>query len=197
MVYGSGANLGEGGSGAEVEHLGWEFSTARFNSGDRSYFSTYANGECIWFATEPLTLTVGQSSTLSFWTVYSIESQFDGGVVQVTTDGGGSWSTLSLDQGYPGTFNNTSDACGFNSGDPSFTGTNFTWTQYTADLSLFSGAEVQVRWIFSTDGGLTQEGWYVDDIELTHVGVPGSCSGALFVDGFESGDTSAWSATVP
>ncbi len=197
VVYGTGANLGEGSSAVTLKHLGWEFSTARFNSGDRSYFSAYNNNECIWFATQPMTLTVGEASTLSFWTAYQIENQFDGGVVQVTNDGGNSWSTLAMDQGYPGTFNNTTDSCGFNSGDPSFTGTNLTWTQYTADLALFNGAEIQIRWIFSTDGGLTQEGWYVDDIQLTHVGVPGSCSGGMFVDGFESGDVSAWSAAVP
>ena len=197
VIYGTGASLGGGEAGAP-EHLGWEFSTARFNSGDRSYFSTYVENECLWFATPPITLTPGESSVLSFWTVYEIEDQWDGGVVQVTTDGGGSWSTLTLDQGYPGTFRSSSDGCGFNAGDPSFTGTNLTWSEFTADLSVFSGAEIQIRWIFSTDGAVEEEGWYVDDVQVTHVGVPGSCSGtAMFADGFESGDTSAWSAVLP
>jgi hypothetical protein len=42
---------------------------------------------------------------------------------------------------------------------------------------------------------VTFDGWHVDDI-LLRAGGGGSASG-LLSDGFESGDTSAWSATVP
>ena len=34
------------------------------------------------------------------------------------------------------------------------------------------------------------------DVDLAHAQVPGSCEAPLFADGFESGDTSAWSATA-
>jgi choice-of-anchor B domain-containing protein len=203
-AWGTGAEIGDPGtvlgSGFRAPaHIGWEIVTNRQNTGDRSFFSTYANDQCTWIATPPLQLTPGGSSELSFWTLYDIESRWDGGVVQFTTDGGMNWTILALDQGYPGTFQATDDACGFNEGDPSFTGTNLTWSEYTADLSGLAGEEIQVRWIFSTDGFQTQEGWYLDDIAVTDVGVPGKCSAnpVLFADGFESGDSSAWSATQP
>lgn len=203
--YGLGAEIGDGsviyGSGAAVddaiEHMGWEFATNRVHGGARSYFSTYFASQCLWFATQPLSLTAGEATQLSFWTLYDVENQWDGGVVQVSSDGGTSWSSLGLDQGYPGTFRQSSDACGFATGAPAFTGTNLTWTQYTANLSAFAGQTIQIRFIFSTDGAEQQEGWYVDDVQISHVAVPGVCVGELFGDGFESGTTGAWSSAVP
>jgi hypothetical protein len=183
--------------GESPEHVGWEISTARQHTGERSYFSDYQNDYCVAIKTPPLELTAGESSSLSFWTVYDIEPSWDGGVVEFSTDGGATWSLLSLSPGYPSTFNSGSDACGYPAGHHSFSGTDLIWTEYTADLSSFNGSEVQVRWVFSTDELVTKEGWYVDDINVTHVQVPGSCESAVFTDGFETGDTSAWSSQVP
>ena len=185
-------------SGDAPEHLGWEMSSARQHSGERSYFSTYANGLCVAIQTPPIELTAGEASAMSFWTLFDIEPQWDGGVVELSTDGGGTWSLLPLSPPYPSTFNNGSDACGYPAGHPSFSGTDLDWSQYSADLGAANGGEVLVRWVFSTDSSVIEEGWYVDDIAVTHAQVPGECSTAfLFADGFESGDTSAWSAVVP
>ena len=53
-------------------------------------------------------------------------------------------------------------------------------------------SEARVRFRLSTDVSVTDDGWHVDDILLTGEQLfPG------FVDGFESGDTSAWTQTVP
>ncbi|MEM9291953.1 MAG: choice-of-anchor B family protein [Acidobacteriota bacterium] len=177
------------------EHVGWEPSTARFNSGKRSFFSTYSNGQCSAMITPPLQLAPGASTTMSFTTAYEIEDEWDGGVVEISTDGGDTWSLLTPNGGYPGNFRSSTDACGFLAGDPSFTGTALTFTPYSIDLSAFAGQEVLVRFLFSTDGGLTLEGWYVDDITLTSVRVPGSCElgSDVFGDGFELGNLSNWS----
>lgn len=180
-----------------LKHIGWEPSDARANTGDRSYFSTYVDSQCISVATPPLMLSAGESSEMSFWTAYDIESGFDGGVIEITQDGGSTWTRVDLDGGYPGSFINSTDACGFATGSPAITGTNLSFTEFTADLSAFNGELVQIRWIFSTDGGLTMEGWYVDDIAITHAEVAGSCIDGLFLDGFESGSTSAWSSAIP
>ena len=179
-------------------HVGWEFSTARQHTGDRSYYSTYTDGQCSSLSTPALALTPGEGSQLSFWTVYDIEPQWDGGVVQVSVDDGVSWQQLDLLEGYPGAFNSGTDGCGFTTGTPSFTGTDLTWSEYTADLSGFNGQQILIRWTFSADGGLTQEGWYVDDVAITHAQVAGACEGGgIFFDGFEVGSTAAWSSTVP
>ncbi len=166
---------------------GWQISTERANTGIRSFFSSYSDNQCVQLVTPTLNLTDGMLSALSFSTAYDIEPNFDGGVVQISNDNGLLWQTLNLATGYPGTFNSTSDACGFDNGDLSFTGTNLTWSDHTADLSAFNGDSIQIRWIFSTDQAVTMEGWYIDDIAISNAQVPGSCStNFIFDDGFES-----------
>ena len=178
------------------EHIGWETSDARANTGDRSYFSTYGNNSCIAVGTPPIALTVGEASQLSFWTFYNTQNRFDGGVVQISVDGG-PWTRLNIDGGYPSTFVTADNACGFFAGDPAFSGTSGDWTEVTADLSAWAGSSIELRWLFSTDGSATLEGWYLDDVEITHAQAPGSCLGfELFDDGFEAGNTAAWSSVV-
>jgi choice-of-anchor B domain-containing protein len=182
----------------KVLHIGWEPTSARARSGARSYFSTYANDQCSAAMTPPIQLTAGESPELTFYSVFEIEDDYDGGVIQISTDGGSSWSLLTPAEGYPDTIAFTGNECGLALGTGVFSGTDLTWDPYTVDLSAWAGQEVRLRWLFSTDGGLTQEGWYVDDLAITHAQVAGSCSGGLiFLDDFETGDRSRWSLSVP
>lgn len=175
------------------EHIGWHFSAARAHGGERSFFSTYANSLCVSLVAGPLALTAGESPALSFWTVHDIENQWDGGSVEVRP-AGGSWTQLALAPAYPGVFNGGSDACGYSTGTPSFTGSDLAWGEHGASLAPWAGQSVEIRWNFSTDGSETAEGWYVDDIAITHAQVPAACApdSGLFVDDFESGGAAAW-----
>ncbi|MEM9557302.1 MAG: choice-of-anchor B family protein [Acidobacteriota bacterium] len=172
---------------------GWEITDAQSAAGARSYFSTHLHNSCLSLMTQPLQLTAGTAPQLSFASIFEIEEGWDGGVVQITTDGN-SWTTLPLGGGYPGSFIQSDDACGFLQGDPSFTGTDSTWDVYSDDLSSFAGQEVRIRWLYSTDQAAGGPGWWVDAVEVSHVQLPGSCStpGLVFRDGFESGNTAAW-----
>jgi bacillopeptidase F (M6 metalloprotease family) len=118
--------------------------------------------------------------------------------VEISADGGASWSQLALSPSYPGAFNDGSDGCGFASGTPSFTGTNLSWVQHSANLAPWEGQTVQLRFRYSTDSIGNFEGWYLDDFSLTHAQLPGLCLclDGLFADGFESGGTGAWSLTL-
>jgi len=109
-----------------------------------------------------------------------------------STDGGSSWQRVAMV--YPGSSPYTNDACGLGTGD-FFTGTQTTYSAFTADLSAWAGQGAILRWEFSSDGSQTGDGWWIDEISITDVAVLGSCIGAdfLFADGFESGGTSAWS----
>jgi len=170
-----------------AKHAGWHLSTTRVRAGDRSFFSTSSNSLCVTLETPVMMLTAGQVSTLSFWTAWDMQAGFDGGVVDISTNGGGVWSRLTPAGGYPGTIANPGNACAaMPSGTAAFTGTQFTWQQKSLDLSAFAGQNVKLAWRFGSDAGSNGEGWYVDDIELTHAQVPGSCVGPFaFADGFE------------
>jgi hypothetical protein len=156
----------------------------------------YGDNLCVAATTPPLEL--GPAPQLQFWSKYDIEDGWDKGEVQISTNGGASWSRLEV--GYPYYSTYTSDACDLPTGQY-FSGTDLSYGLYSVSLAAWSGQEVEIRWVLSSDTSVNGTGWWVDDITITDVSVPGMCSSAptpnVFSDGFESGDASAWSAAVP
>jgi choice-of-anchor B domain-containing protein len=202
--YFSGAESGsptltgvEGGSATSSPlaptHVAWDIVDSVAHSGDRSYFSGYNNSECLSIGTGSIQLSAGQTSMLEFWTRYGIEAGYDGGVVQISTNGGQDWTTIAPIGGYPNTFNNNNgNACGFANGSGAYSSSNsvnLNWSLQQFDLAAYSGQNVMLRWSFSTDQNLTVDGWWIDDIRVTHAQVPGMCMSGndlIFVNGFES-----------
>lgn len=179
----------------------WNISSTRQNSGSNSYNSGYEDDECSYINTPTLELTAGQSSVLTYYVAWDIESRWDGGVVEISNDGGANWTILTPTAGYPDTFRSATQACGYAVNQGCYTGTdNFTFEPYTIDLSAYSGDSVIILWNFSSDGSVsTGEGWYVDDISVTHVATPGSCTtgggctdpGAVSIDSITDDDACA------
>jgi hypothetical protein len=157
----------------------WYLTTSMAHSGTSSYWSGYNNSECSYLVTPSLALTASKNSTLTYWTAWNIEDRYDGGVVEISTDGGATWARLTPSPGYPGKFRYSVDACGYANNTPCYTGTTssyLTFAQYSVDLSAYNGQSVLIRWDFSTDGAVTGQGWFVDDISITHVQVQGTCA---------------------
>jgi len=138
--------------------------------------------------------------TLEFWSYQEIEDSgsgcYDAGIVEVTTDGGSTWSqvpdtamtTVPYDGPVSSSYSNPI------AGQDGWCGDPRDWTLYEADLSAWAGQTVQFRFRMATDSSVGREGWYVDDVRVI---TPSECSNALFADGFESGDMSAWSSHLP
>ena len=65
--------------------------------------------------------------------------------------------------------------------------------QTIADISSYAGQTAQFRLRLGSDTSVTRPGWDVDDVVVQ------SCvaDSMPFLDGFESGDTTAWSVSVP
>lgn len=156
----------------------------------QSFSSTAANNLCVTLVTPPLDLTSGTSPQLSFWTAWDIEQGWDGGVVEISTDGGTNWGRLTPIGGYPGTITNGGTLCGITTGSGAFTGMGqLGFTQRQVDLSAYAGQNVKLRWLYRTDTAQTGEGWFVDDIALTHAQVPGTCTiggDTIFANGFDT-----------
>ena len=186
-LWSAGAEVGDGGFNQASRHVGWEFSTTRVNSGLRSYWSQSQSSTCNDLLTNTISLTAGESSQLSFWTAFGIEDRWDGGVVEITTDEV-QWDQPNLSPNYPDTFRSSTDACNYAENTPSFTGTNLTWQQHTMDLSSYQGQDIKIRWNYSTDGNTNEEGWFLDDINVTNTQVPSQCNSLIdeiFASGFE------------
>ena len=129
-------------------------------------------------------LTGKTSAELSFWTWYDIEENWDYGFVQVSTDGGATWTSLPIDgtssdivaDGYPAIFPNM----------PGFTGsTGGEWLYKTYDLADYLGMEILLQFRYMTDWATSLAGFFVDDIGVTADGA------VVFFDDVEVEDL-AW-----
>ncbi|KAB2968837.1 MAG: peptidase M14 [Thermoanaerobaculia bacterium] len=234
----------------------WAITTAQSHSPTHSWTDSpagsYVNNSDTWLTSPLLNLTGATDTVLSFWHRYDTESGYDYCLVQVSTNGGSTWTDVA-----------------------SYDGSQTAWQAVTIPVPQLDGvANARVRFRLTTDVSVTRDGWYVDDIVVQAVppqapqamavsvvgsgtvtssppgiscpsdcgesyayGTPvvltaapapswsftgwsGDCSGTgtcnltmsaahavtatfvfvdpmPFLDGFESGDTSAWSATVP
>lgn len=108
------------------------------------------------------------TATLNFDNYLDIEEQWDFGVVQVSTDGGKTWKSLSnentrtdvVEEGYPKIKENV----------PGFTGNLKTWQEESFDLSEYAGQKVLVSFRYLTDWGHTDGGWFIDNITIPEIG---------------------------
>ncbi len=178
----------------------WVLSGARTHSGVNAYYATDVGVVSDQYLVSPM---VGLPSdeaplTLQFWNWQEIEDFgtgcFDGAVVEISSDGGSNWIRLEselLTDPYDGEVSTCcSNPIG---GENAWCGDPQDWLESIVDLDAFAGQLVQFRFRLATDSSVSREGWYVDDVVVQ------SCLGntMIFADGFESGDTSAWSSTVP
>jgi uncharacterized repeat protein (TIGR01451 family) len=101
------------------------------------------------------------AAQLSFWHLYNTEAGFDGGVVEISTDGGSTWIDLNNNFNLNG-YNGLIDAAAATSiaGKPAFTGTSGGFIQTTANLTPFVNQNAKFRWRFVSDNG-TAGGWLV------------------------------------
>jgi len=68
------------------------------------------------------------------------------------------------------------------------------WLRSVVDIDAYAGETVQFRFRLGTDTSVSHPGWDIDDV-LVQSCVP--AEPPFFADGFESGDTTAWTETVP
>lgn len=119
----------------------------------------------LW-TTDPIQL--GAADTLTFWHQYQFEGDsFDGAVLEISTDLGDSWADLGdyiTANGYNGTISTS-----YNNplaGRAAWTGDLATWTEVSVDLSSFAGQQVMIRWRLGCDISISDEGWYIDDVQI-------------------------------
>ena len=119
--------------------------------------------------TREVDLSGASKATLSFWSWYEIEPDFDYGYVSVSTDGGTRWTTLKTEA------TTTDDPNGNNLGNGvtghSGSGAKPAWAKQTADLGAYAGKKVQLRFEYVTDGALNFNGLAIDDITIPEIGL--------------------------
>ena len=109
--------------------------------------------------TTDLALTGKSDATLTAKVRYSIEEGYDYAYLQASDDGGETWTALdgTLD-GQP----LAKDA----SGTPTFSGDHPAWGSLVVPLSSVAGKDVKLRALYHTDGGVAEQGLFLDDIKV-------------------------------
>ena len=122
--------------------------------------------------TSPVVDLTGTSGVeLFFRQIYDLEAGWDYGRVEISTNGGSSWSEVVRYDGVA----------------------TANWQPVTLPLAaLDNAAQARLRFRITTDGSEQRDGWHVDDIELRAL-----LPHPLFADAFESGGTTHWSLRTP
>lgn len=103
--------------------------------------------------------------TLSYWTWYDIEEDWDYVYLESSLDGE-SWQIMTTPSG------TAEDPIGnsFGWGYTGLSGTEGTWLREEVDLSEFAGKQVQIRFEYITDANVHWEGFLIDDITIPEIG---------------------------
>lgn len=126
----------------------WGKTSTQFRSPSNSFTDSPSgsylnNANAMMTLNGSLNFTNIAGATFSFWDRYATESGYDFCNTEISTNGGSSWISLAR-----------------------YSGTNTTWTQRRYNISdLVAGkTNVKIRFVLTSDGSQTADGWYVDDI---------------------------------
>lgn len=182
----------------------WLWSTSQSQTPTHSWFSDSITTVSHRVLVSP-EFSVTASSTLSFWHTFAFEGSvaqcFDAGTLEITTNGGMTWTVVPDAAFTAGGFNGTVNNCCSNpiAGKRAWcAGSIGAMTQVTVNLSSFASQTARLRWREGDDSSAQATGWFVDTVNLANVQLPSVClSNGIFSDGFESGNTGAWTGQFP
>lgn len=145
----------------------WLLNTANTHSGGFSWRA--GNFDFVtdqYLDLEDPFLIESDNAVLSFWHEFDTEANRDGGVLEISVNGG-AWEDADpyfTQNGYTGNL----DAGTTNplAGQPAFQGSSNGYIQSLVDLSSFANQEIQFRFRFATDDAGAADGWYLDDIQV-------------------------------
>lgn len=184
----------------------WAVVTSDSNSPTHSWFASDEEQVKDQLLQTAFRVPVTDGARLRFFHRFDTEAGFDGGVLEVSTDGGTTWFDILDTDGAAipanperfvvGGYNSTiSDCCSSPLANrAAWSGATSGWEEVTLDLADFEGYELVLRWRIGADNANAGIGWWIDDVAFGTAACP---FGLVFYDGFETGDTSRWSNDVP
>ncbi|MCR4417417.1 MAG: M14 family zinc carboxypeptidase [Ignavibacteria bacterium] len=144
----------------------WGLTTSTYqspiNSMTDSPVGSYPNNANTYIiSNQSIDLTQSNAAMLEFWTKWDIESGWDFAQVKVSTNNGSTWIPLSGKYTKAGAGKGAQPA-----GEPGYDGTQSTWVKEEMDLSNFLGYNIKLQFLLKSDGSVTKDGWYIDDIVI-------------------------------
>ncbi len=165
----------------------WGITTTAAVSPTRSIFSPgAASSSDTALVSPPINIESNSCDLqLSFQHKYELESQKDGGVLEISLDGE-EWVDVNtagsgvsfIKNGYNSTINDTTGPPASRSvlnGQMAWTGSSGVFIETVVsvdDLESFAGHSLRVRWRLVTNNSNASDGWYVDDFQLNGIPPP-------------------------
>jgi hypothetical protein len=139
----------ENGDGNWTAESPWAIVTAESNSPTHAWTDSpggdYGNGTDVSLTMVPITMDQVGWPSVDFQTCYQLEDGYDYGYVEISTNGGVTWTQVST-----------------------YTGSTVHWSGETVNLGMVSGVDaLQVRFRLESDGGVAEDGWYIDDVGVS------------------------------
>ncbi len=151
------------------------------NTGAHSGTNSVFTNDIATVSDQILTLppvTAAGDLTLDLWSSFTTENTFDGWVVEVSTDGGGTWNDVGQAAWVLNGYNATISA-NFASpilGRPAFSGTFPAWTERACTIPATVGQQVTIRFRMASDSSVASTGVSLDDICIYNIQVgSGAC----------------------
>jgi hypothetical protein len=156
----------------------WALTTAKSHSTSHSFFAAGPSTKNVDDLYSPAVAIPASASgiQLGFWHNYNMQNRYDGGVLELSVDGGTWFDVTAIGSGAAfasGGYANTL----ISSSSPfrnrlAWTGTNSGFTQVVinlTDLTKYAGHNLAMRWRLATNSSTASTGWYIDDIVLSAI----------------------------
>ncbi|EAP97987.1 putative secreted protease [Janibacter sp. HTCC2649] len=166
------------------------------HSGTKMWWGSNDQNWAMNSLTRSVTVPANADAKFWMWNNYVIEKDWDFGFVEVSTDGGTTWTPQKV-YNEAGAEVSTPDAYADPNGNLAtfgnrkygLTGTSDGWRHDYINLGAWAGQSVKVRLMQSTDAAFTERGWFADDFSVTGGGA------TTFSDNVEGG-ANGWTATT-
>jgi immune inhibitor A len=163
------------------------------HSGENAWWSNHDQNYGDQRLTRTIDVPAGSDVRFWSWDDYTIEDLWDYGFIEVSTNGGSSWTQLEI-KGEAGNVVSTND-------DPNgrlvdygglkngLTGATDAYRHDWVDLTPYAGQSIQLRLRYLTDAAFQERGWFADDFSVTNGGA------TVWSDDVENGDN-GWTPVV-
>ncbi len=143
----------------------WSQVTTSSHSSSHSWLATDLTTVSDQYLRSPL-IAVPAGGILTFWHSYSLESGYDGGVVEASLNGT-TWidiGTNATSGGYNSTISSSYSSP--IAGRAAFSGNSSGFVQTQIPLTAFAGQNIYIRFRQADDSSAAVTGWYVDDVTV-------------------------------
>ena len=166
----------------------WQRVTNQSNSGSAAWYTTNQPDLSDKSLFSPWMEVQSAGAELSFWIYYFTQAAanqvWDGATLQIRRRGG-DWHTVETSLPYDGRYRQFK----LMEFEPCWSGDQRTWREAAVSLADYVGDEIQVRFRVTSSASNAEDGFYVDDIRVTHVGwwAPYTCDVTVCSSCFSDG----------